>query len=195
MYRVRANPTTHQRFVLVRHGESTWNELKLVQGQNDEAQLNERGKQQASCAVASLRQHSFDLILSSDLARALQTAEILGQALGLEIDTTTALRERSFGEFEGRALSELPASQSGIEYRMVVDDQAHPPGGESLRELQARAGNFIESLHAERTGERLLLVTHGGTIRALRAYCEGVTMQNLAWDRVRNCSMWTVSAP
>ncbi len=192
MYRVPANATTHRPLVLVRHGESSWNESSLVQGQNDEAQLTHRGREQASAAAASLREHPIDLIISSDLARALQTAQIVGAALGLEIVTSTELRERSFGEFEGRALSELPASMSGIENRVVVDDEALPPGGESLRELHARAGDFVESLRRDRVGERLLLVTHGGTIRALRAYCKGETMQNLAWDRVGNCSIWAV---
>ena len=176
----------------MRHGESSWNESKLVQGQNDEAQLTDRGREQVRAAVASLREYSFDVIVSSDLSRALQTAQIVGDALSLEIVTSTALRERSFGAFEGRALRELPASLSGIENRVVVDDEAHPPGGESLRELHARAGNFIEPLRRDRVGERLLLVTHGGTIRALRAYCAGKTMKNLAWDRVGNCSIWTV---
>ncbi len=191
MYRVPAN-ATHQPLVLVRHGESSWNELRLVQGQNDEAQLTEHGREQTRSAAALLRERPFDVIVSSDLARALQTAQIAGQAMGLDVVTSKALRERSFGEFEGRALRELPNSLSGIENRVVVDDDAHPPGGESLRELHARAGGLVESLRRERAGERLLLVTHGGTIRALRAYCSGATMQNLPWDRVGNCSIWTV---
>jgi len=192
VYRVAANATTHEPLVLVRHGESSWNESKLVQGQNDAAQLTDRGREQANSVVTSLREYSLDVIVSSDLARALQTAQIVGEALGLEIVTSTALRERSFGAFEGRALKELPSSLSGIENHVVIDDEARPPGGESLRELHARAGNFIESLRRDRVGERLLLVTHGGTIRALRAYGEGASMQNLAWDRVGNCSIWTV---
>ncbi len=178
--------------MLVRHGESSWNESRLVQGQNDEAQLTIRGRVQASDAAASLRDYAFDVIVSSDLVRALQTAEIMGDALDLGVITSTALRERSFGEFEGRALRDLPASLSGIENRVVVDDESRPPGGESLREVHARAGNFIESLRRDHEGERLLLVTHGVTIRALRAYAEGASMQNLAWDRVGNCSIWTV---
>jgi probable phosphoglycerate mutase len=189
---VSANQTTHPPIVLVRHGESTWNELKLVQGQNNEAQLTGRGIEQANAAVALLRAHHFDAILSSDLSRSLQTAQVFARALDLEIAAATALRERSFGDFEGRALSELSSSLSGIADHEVIDDEAHPPGGESLRDVHKRVGEFIETIRDQRRGERLLLVTHGGTIHAIRAFCAGLSMQNLDWDLVANCSIWTV---
>jgi probable phosphoglycerate mutase len=189
---VSAIHSTHQPLVLVRHGESTWNELKLVQGQNNEAQLNGRGREQANAAVTSLRAYDFDVILSSDLTRALQTAQVFAHALDLEIVTAAALRERSFGDLEGRGLSELTSSLSGIADHVVIDDEVHPPGGESLRDLHQRVGEFIETIRDQRPGERLLLVTHGGTIHAIRAFCVGLTMQHLDWDRVANCSIWTV---
>ena len=178
--------------VLVRHGESTWNDLRLVQGQNDEALLTERGRAQARAVGNALRRQEFDAILSSDLSRALETAEILAELLELPVETSPALRERSFGLFEGRPLKELTPSRSGIEGGRVVDDLAHPEEGESLRELLERSGQLIEALRISRPNERLLLVTHGGTIRAIRAFCAGVTMVDLPWDRVANCSVWNV---
>jgi probable phosphoglycerate mutase len=181
--------------VLVRHGQSHWNELKLIQGQSDEAQLTPKGREQAREAVANLREYSFDAIVTSDLARARETAEVIASALDLTIAMTAQLRERSFGVYEGRPLKELPASLAGIEGGIVTDEDAHPEGGESLRALYARAGTFVDMLHQERPDERLLLVTHGGTIRALRAYCEGRPMLLLPWDRVSNCSIWTVEVP
>jgi probable phosphoglycerate mutase len=184
-----------QSFVLLRHGETTWNEMKLVQGQNDEAHLNAKGVEQAREVAAALLEDKFDAIISSDLCRALETAEIVGQALGLSIEVAAALRERSFGAFEGRSLAELTTSLSGIEDHVVLDDEAHPEGGESLRQLLQRAGHFMHELHSVRENQRLLLVTHGGTIRAIRAYCAGATMSMLPWDRVANCSIWTVALP
>src|ERR1039458_3614057 len=108
---VSAIHSTPHPLVLVRHGESTWNELKLVQGQNNAAQLNGRGREQAKAAVTSLRACNFDVILSSDLTRALQTAQVFAHALDLEIVTAAALRERSFGDLEGRGLSELRSEE------------------------------------------------------------------------------------
>jgi broad specificity phosphatase PhoE len=184
-------PTTSWPLVLVRHGESTWNDLKLVQGQSNVALLTERGRTQARAVGVTLSHQEFDTILSSDLSRALETAEILGESLNLWVETSLALRERSFGLFEGRPLAQLTPSLSGIERGRVVDDLAHPEQGESLSALLERTGEFVEELRTSRPGQRLLLVTHGGTIRAIRAFCAGVTMMDLPWDRVDNCSVWS----
>jgi probable phosphoglycerate mutase len=178
----------------VRHGESAWNELKLVQGQSGDVALTARGIEQARSVADTLRQYRFDSILSSDLDRARQTAAVLSDALGLDVIVTPSLRERSFGVFEGGPLADLPSSLSGISHGVVFDDQARAPGGESLREVHARVAGLLEQLRDE-PGERRLLVTHGGAIRAIRAYCAGVTMQNLVWDVVENCSVWTVDVP
>jgi broad specificity phosphatase PhoE len=189
---VRANHITLHPLVLVRHGESAWNELKLVQGQNDESNLNDRGREQALEAGRSLRAQTFDAILSSDLARTVETAEIIAREIDLTITTTGALRERSFGDFEGRPLREMTPEFSGIEDHVVVDDHAHPNNGESLLELWRRVGDFVDSLAERRRDERLLLVTHGGTIHALRAYCAGEPPLAHYWYRVENCSIWSV---
>jgi broad specificity phosphatase PhoE len=181
--------------VLVRHGESAWNESKHVQGQSGDIPLTARGIEQARAAAESLRECSFDSILSSDLERALQTANILGEALGLKVSVAPSLRERSFGIYEGGPIADLPARFSGIEKGLVVSDQARPKDGESLRDLHVRVGVLVEQLRSEHQWKRLLLVTHGGTIRAIRAYCAGVSMQHLTWDTVGNCSTWTVQLP
>ncbi len=182
---------TPSRVVLVRHGESTWNERKLVQGQLDDARLNDRGRLQAAEVAETLRDHSFQWIVTSDLARARETAAIVDDALGLEVAVAPALRERSFGIYEGLPFSELPTSASGVLNGRVVDSTARPEGGESLNDLYERCARFIDSLRAS-GNDRLILVTHGGTIRALRACCDGLVMQDLVWDRVPNCSVWPV---
>ena len=179
------------RVVLLRHGESTWNERKIVQGQLDDARLSVEGRAQASAVAETLRGHSFQWIVTSDLTRARETAAIVDDALGLEVAIAPALRERSYGIYEGRPLSELPSSASGVREGRVVDSSARPEGGESLDDLYERCAKFIDSLRAA-GNDRLLLVTHGGTIRALRAYCAGLVMQDLVWDKVANCSVWPI---
>jgi broad specificity phosphatase PhoE len=182
---------TDARVVLVRHGETTWNELGIVQGQLDDARLSAEGKAQVIAVAERLREYSFQWIVTSDLTRARETAAIIDDAIGLEVAIAPALRERSYGVYEGRPLSELPSSASGVQDGKVVDASARPDGGESLDDLYARCAKFIDSLRAA-GNDRLLLVTHGGTIRALRAYCEGVAMQDLVWDKVANCSVWPI---
>lgn len=186
-----AQPRTNARVVLLRHAESTWNEQKIVQGQLDDARLSAEGRSQAGAVAETLRDYSFQWIVTSDLTRARETAAIVDDALGLEVAIAPALRERSFGIFEGRPLSELPSSASGIHDGRVVDSSARPEGGESLDELYERCAKFIDSLRSA-GNDRLLLVTHGGTIRALRAYCKGIVMQDLEWDVVSNCSVWPI---
>jgi probable phosphoglycerate mutase len=179
------------RVVLLRHAESTWNEQQIVQGQLDDARLSAAGKSQASAVAETLRSHSFNWIVTSDLTRARETAAIVDDALGLEVAIAPALRERSFGVYEGRPFAQLPSSASGIHDGRVVDSSARPEGGESLDDLYERCAKFVDSLRAA-GNERLLLVTHGGTIRAIRAYCQGLTMQDLEWEPVANCSIWPI---
>ncbi|MFY9782894.1 MAG: histidine phosphatase family protein [Acidimicrobiales bacterium] len=192
---MQVGPAKRMPLTLLRHGESNWNALHLVQGQNDEARLSARGVEQARVVAGEWDRHSFDAIVSSNLVRAFETSQIIADALGIEVTTNALLRERSFGDFEGSPLSELPSSLSGFADGHVIDDGARPPGGESLRDLWRRGADLVEQLRSERPNERLLLVTHGGTIRAIRAYCASKTMRDLTWDRVRNCSVWMVEAP
>ncbi|MEO9180650.1 MAG: histidine phosphatase family protein, partial [Acidimicrobiales bacterium] len=87
--------------ILIRHGESTWNESATVQGQANGATLTENGRRQVRNAVKTLGNEAFDEIISSDLQRAVETAHIIAEALGLSVSTSCALRERSFGAYEG----------------------------------------------------------------------------------------------
>jgi 2,3-bisphosphoglycerate-dependent phosphoglycerate mutase len=137
---------TNARVVLLRHGESTWNERKLVQGQLDDARLSAEGKSQASAVAETLRDFTFQWIVTSDLTRARETAAIVDDALGLEVAIAPALRERSYGVYEGRPVSELPSSMTGIEDGRVVDPSARPEGGESLDDLYGRCAKFVDSL-------------------------------------------------
>jgi 2,3-bisphosphoglycerate-dependent phosphoglycerate mutase len=180
---------------LVRHGESTWNALGLVQGHADGPTLTEKGRRQSADAANGLRDSAVEAIYTSDLERAQQTAAIVGSALGLPVECHGSLRERCFGVFEGGPLTSLPSVDSGIHSERVVDASAHPEGGESLDELYQRAGAFVEWLGDQRHVGDVAVVTHGGTIRALRAYCSGVPMQELDWDVVPNGSVWTVQQP
>jgi len=179
--------------VLVRHAESSWNELRLVQGQNDEARLTDRGRQQAAAVAQELQSLEFDLIVSSDLQRAVETAAIIGEVLGLVVETEPLLRERGFGVAEGGPVAQLTEQTVGVILGVVTDDGVRPEGGETLRDLRERAGRFIELRELRWPDKRLLVITHGGTIRALQSYSEGTPFLGSKWDRVANCSVWTLT--
>ncbi len=183
-------PPRERSITLVRHGESTWNELGLIQGQNDLAELNEVGREQARAVAQTLKSLGFDRLVASDLARARQTAEIIGSELTLALTTDSLLRERCFGVLEGQPQEMLDSRSSGIVDGVIVDPDARPEGGESFRDVVTRVGVFVEATRDAMDDERLLVVTHGGTIRALRAYVEARPLEGLDAFAVGNCSVW-----
>jgi 2,3-bisphosphoglycerate-dependent phosphoglycerate mutase len=177
---------------LVRHGESTWNVRRLIQGHNNAAQLTQIGREQAREVAESLKSFAFDQLITSDLARARETAEIIGAELALTPVADSLLRERCFGVLEGEPSSKLHAASSGILDDVLVDPDARPEGGESFRDVVTRAGVFFESVRDSLGGQRVLVVTHGGTIRALRAYVDAQPLEGLEAFEVTNCSVWNL---
>src|SRR5262245_33677433 len=89
-------------FVIVRHGETDWNKKKLIQGQTN-ISLNETGEKQAKKIATKFKEINFDLAFSSDLLRAKRTTEIIALEKHLAVETTKALRERTFGKLEGQS--------------------------------------------------------------------------------------------
>ena len=177
---------------LVRHGESDWNVSRLVQGQDDQSHLSKAGRAQAQLLVEGLRAHAFHHVVSSDLARARETAAIIADALTLTTSTDPLLRERCFGTLEGGPLAKLTSDLTGVADGVVIDPDARPLGGESFRDVVRRAELFVEKVSGEVSDGPLLVVTHGGMIRALRAHCSGAPLERLTWDPVGNASVWTV---
>ncbi len=175
---------------LLRHGQTTWNDTGTVQGQRDVARLTEHGRHQAFDAAQRLRGVPFDALISSDLTRAVDSAAIIADVLGLEVETTAALRERSFGVAEGHPVAELDPRLTGISAHRVVDSHARPLGGESIDDVYRRTTAFVSALAHERPGQRLLLVTHGGAIHTIRAFAHATPVEGLEWDPVENCSIW-----
>lgn len=178
--------------MLVRHGETDWNAAHRVQGHHDAARLTAQGRQQAQLVADSLRELGFDHLFTSDLDRATETATIIGASIGLTPEIDPLLRERSFGSYEGGSLDRLTSDVTGIYDDVLVDPDARPPGGESFRDVVARAALFIERESRTLSTNRLLVVTHGGTLRALRAHATGAPLEGLSWYPVSNCSVWTL---
>ncbi len=160
-----ARPLT---LLLVRHGQSEWNAAGLMQGQTAHVPLTPLGHSQAGAAAAELVGLGPGALVSSDLVRALQTAEHCARATGLPIVTSPALREQGYGELEG-----LP-SRDLWDIVDWTDPHWSAPGGESLTELHARVEAFLKHLGAEPPADVIALVTHGDTIRAAQAVVAGL---------------------
>lgn len=152
-----------RRILLTRHGETEWNALGKLQGHTDIV-LNEAGRAQARALAARVRPLGLGAVVTSDLARARETGEIVATTLGLaapEIDH--ALRERRFGVFEGLTRDEC-ASQHPDAWRAWVAQTGSPPGGEERELAVERIAGALARIAAV-AGAPVLVVSHGGVMR------------------------------
>lgn len=175
----------HRRLWLVRHGESTWNAWGLVQGQLDPGLSGAGHEQAAACARALAAGPRPEALYSSDLRRAIETATPISDALALTVRLEPDLRERSLGDAEGRPSAALAARRSGIEGGRVVDADAAPFGGESVRELYDRAARCAMRILCSHDGD-VVLVCHGGIVRVLLAWLDGVEPDAMKWPEIDN---------
>jgi 2,3-bisphosphoglycerate-dependent phosphoglycerate mutase len=187
---VTSAPPREFSFTAVRHGETEWNERRLIQGHTN-TPLNAAGREQASILALTLQGSSFDYLVTSDLDRAHETAAIIGDALGLTPLPDALLRERCFGVLEGCSADVLTSTVTGIEDRVYANPDARPEGGESFREVAQRAELFLKRAQHQWSSKRVLVVTHGGMVQALSATVSGVPLEEAPWFRVGNCSVWS----
>lgn len=181
-----AGAASERRLWLLRHGESTWNALGLVQGQSEGPRLTSRGVRQAVSCGRVLAGEGVSSLHSSDLERAAGTAAVVGSLLGLGVRLDPRLRERALGSAEGAPAARLGRGLSGVEDGRVVDADAAPEGGESVRDLYERVVGCLEQVLAERTGGDVLLVTHGGVVRVVLAWLEGQGPEGMPWPEIEN---------
>ncbi|ONK74212.1 uncharacterized protein A4U43_C03F3950 [Asparagus officinalis] len=163
-------PPGFAEIVVVRHGETSWNASKIIQGHMD-SELNENGRKQASAVAVRLsNEPTFAAIYSSDLKRASETAQIIATTCNLsEVITDTALRERNIGDIQGLTLRDA-AKLKPVAYKIFMShdrDKEIPGGGESHNQLYERCTSALERIARKHIGERVIVVTHGGVTREL----------------------------
>jgi broad specificity phosphatase PhoE len=180
-------PTLH----LIRHGETDWNRDGRIQGQSDPP-LSALGREQAQALAESLAVRPIGALSSSDLRRAVETAEPLAARLEVEVEVTSALRERDFGMNEGRVAAEVAAELGTVAGTAWHGPDDRHPEGESLRELYERVAAFLETLLADPPAEEIAIVTSGGPIRMASAYLAREPVEAVVWAAVENCSVTTV---
>ncbi|HYD80666.1 MAG TPA: histidine phosphatase family protein [Paucimonas sp.] len=163
--------------LLIRHGETAWNAEKRLQGHLD-IPLNAEGERQAAALGAALANEALDAVFSSDLRRALQTAEAVAAPRGMQVIVDQGLRERCFGAFEGLLYSEIqdryPDAHAAWKAR---ERHARYPAGvhvaETLDEFFARTTGAVDRLLRPGGYRKVALVTHGGVLDCLYRAASG----------------------
>ena len=159
--------TQATRIIAIRHGETSWNVDTRIQGHLD-IPLSANGRWQAQRLADALKDDPMAAIYASDLTRAWETAQYVGRAQGIEVTREIGLRERGFGDFEGKTFAEIEALLPDQSLRWRQRDPAFSPaGGESLVDLRSRVINAAERLAAQHPGELIALVGHGGVMDVL----------------------------
>lgn len=149
---------------LVRHGETEWNVLRRLQGRQN-SELTPYGLEQAELTAEALKNRNFDILYTSDLKRALVTAEIINRYHNLEVKVDSTLSERNFGVMEGLTREVLqdkfPEVYSGY---MARKEDYQIPGGESLIEYTEKVRQSLQNIIRKYKGKRILIITHGGVL-------------------------------
>ena len=165
------------RIIAIRHGETAWNVDTRIQGHLD-IPLSANGRWQAKRLADALRDEPIKAIYASDLTRAWETAEYIGQAHRLAVVKEVGLRERDFGDFEGKTFAEiellLPEQSQRWRKR---DPEFYPSGGETLVTLRARVLEAAVRVAAQHPGEQIALVGHGGVMDVLYRAATGLDIQ------------------
>jgi broad specificity phosphatase PhoE len=178
--------------LLVRHGETDWNRDRRFQGHADPP-LNDKGREQANALAQELAAEGIELVYTSDLARARETAEIVGARLGANVLLLRELREIDVGEWQGLTWPEIERRYpEGVR---SWHERGHGwESGETYDELGERVVAALRCIAAEHPEQRVLVVGHGGTIRATRAFIEGVSVVESRSRRrpIGNCEVFRV---
>ncbi len=157
------------RILAIRHGETAWNVDTRLQGHLD-IPLNDVGLRQAQhLAHALVQGETIDAVYASDLSRAHATAQAIAQPLGQSVTTHVGLRERHFGQFQGRTFAEIEAElpEHAWHWRKRTPDWTPPEGGESLIALRERIVTTVDALAVRHPGQQIVMVAHGGVLDIL----------------------------
>jgi broad specificity phosphatase PhoE len=148
--------------LLARHGETDWNREGRLQGWDDRP-LNETGREQARELARRLADVPFDAVYASDLGRARETAEIVAEPHGVPVAIDPDLREMHYGSWSGLTRSEIEERFPGVERH----------DGETREDHLGRVLSAADRIARRHPGQRVLIVSHGGSMRALRRHCVG----------------------
>jgi broad specificity phosphatase PhoE len=154
--------------ILIRHGETTKNISDRLHRDKDPEPLNERGRIQMKATALALQKLNPSIVYASTEKRALESAAILSQKLSVPLENINGLQERNWGIFSDKPWSEVKA----VLDKMSLEERYNyiPPGGESWKQFQERLVSAINKALEENKNKTVIIVSHGGAIRALMPY-------------------------
>jgi len=177
------------RLICVRHGQTAWNHDLRLQGQTD-TELSDFGREQARRLARRLAGEEIAAAYSSDLRRCVETVEIALAGRGLGATLMPELREIHLGDWQGHTTAELRELMPAELERVWgnPNDEA-PRGGETRRQLQARIVGAIETIVARHPDQPVLVVSHGGALRALACWALMADLRAVRRIELDNCSV------
>jgi alpha-ribazole phosphatase len=177
------------RLIVVRHGETFYNEQRRFTGQSD-VPLNLLGERQATALGESLATEHLDVIVTSDLERTRVTARAIAHNHGLHLQEDSDLRELAFGEWEGYTYDEVLARDANLASLWRADpSQYAPPGGETVAQVRDRCARALKRWQTLYPEASVLWVTHGGLIGVLLCHVLGLDLKRRWQFRHDNASI------
>lgn len=175
--------------MLVRHGQSTWNEVHRIQGQLDPP-LSAEGRAQAKRLGARLAGRRFAAFYASDLKRAMETAEEIATSVGMQPAPEKSLREIFLGDWEGLSTREI-AERFPAEWARWSErpDWDVVPGGERASDFERRVNGALDAIAERHPAGEVLVVTHGGVIQVALHRVVGRPSHGLFPFKIQNASM------
>lgn len=169
--------------ILIRHGETDWNNEGRYQGQSD-VPLNATGQKQAEDLAQMLRHETLDAIFSSDLARAQQTAQILSDMNGASLFLDSRLREIDQGEWEGMLFDDIRRRYiKAFEKRLRDPLQVAPPGGETVGQVRERVLEAINEIINRYPHGLVAVVSHGLSLAVVKVHFNNLAIDTV-WDYI-----------
>ncbi|NYE63881.1 putative phosphoglycerate mutase [Duganella sp. 1224] len=185
---------TDTTILLIRHGETAWNAVRRLQGHID-IPLNEEGERQALALGRALAKEKLDAIISSDLQRAMQTAQaVASHHAGIALQTDAQLRERAYGAFEGMLYQDIQDEYpADFQLWQARDIDAVMPHGEryaeSFRQFYDRVIGALRRVAATRAGQTVAVVAHGGVLECAYREARGIQLDSPRDFQVKNASV------
>ncbi len=177
--------------ILMRHGETAWNRAGRVMGRSP-VELDARGRTQVEASIPFARLLKLDLIVTSPLHRARQSAEIIAAGVGgIAVTEEPQLEEVRYGRWEGMTFNQLLKDQDYLDYR-EKPLSTPTPGGETIGEVQRRGVDAIIRAISANADKRLLFVSHGDIIRTALAHFLKVELAHFRRIRVDNAAFSAV---
>lgn len=177
---------------LIRHGESIWNRLGLVQGTRDSG-LTLKGKKQANLLAERLNKCSFEAIYSSSLKRAYQTANALSAVHNLPVVIEDGLREIELGDWEGKSHQQIVSQdKENFEQWYKLPLEVRIPGAETVIEFKDRVVKTIESILSRHAQGEIAIISHGGVISVYLAWLLEMNLNKVWTIALKNGALTTI---